>query len=759
VPRVGKYVPVRSYVYAAMKMPKEAHSVVRFEPIADERVVHHMLLFGCANENGGEELTTRVGGMFSTSDVSVDVEPRGRVCGTKGSNEAVLFAWGKNAKPLHMPQNVGFRVGGTNIKKNTFMSLVLEVHYLDPRAEKNGEIGKNNRKSGVIVHVRKGFPISSAATLVWATGFRLPPGREEVRVENTCVYDQPRALKAFGFRVHTHELGRKVTLERMVSSSSSLRSNGDNSNSNDGEKGVLLLERDPQLPQEFEQIGDRKIIIAPGDVLKTTCFFNTEKRTKETNAGWGHTDEMCNFYLMVHSDEPSSLTCDGGGKFYVSVGAGSSTDEAKNALTRPFATDLKITKFHPPLSVKKNVRDKEIFKIGQVGGVVVEPGGEFAWVFHRGPKVVWDEYSFDDKTNQYIGSNTPIDVETILRIHLVTGAIDRKFGKDRHFMPHGISISPDAKEVWVTDCGLHQVIAYDAMTGSVLREFGNKMKPLSIDGEGFCKPTAVEILADGSFFVADGYCNHRIAMFNDKFEFVGNAPVPKDGELKVPHALAVSSGGRELAVADRENYKIVIYDIVTTAIKGGDQQSIINLREKESIDVRKHGLPYGLSAVKANDKMLGGFYVMTWNRKVEEASTVKILSMWPMGDAIFDIAEFEIDGGKENAQYPHVITAWSGVEIDRNKKLLKSGVDVLLGYTRELTDTGPNLIKYFLGVDDSESAVDSDTLLFLEDAFLDENSTELGFYFIFALMLFSFVLLHLLLYGFNRIVVARDKST
>ena len=129
-------------------------------------------------------------------------------------------------------------------------------------------------------------------------------------------------------------------------------------------------------------------------------------------------------------------------------------------------------------------------------------------------------------------------------------------------MPHGISISPDAKEVWVTDCGLHQVIAYDAMTGSVLREFGNKMKPLSIDGEGFCKPTAVEILADGSFFVADGYCNHRIAMFNDKFEFVGNAPVPKDGELKVPHALAVSSGGRELAVADRENYKIVIYDIV-----------------------------------------------------------------------------------------------------------------------------------------------------------------------------------------------------
>ena len=125
--------------------------------------------------------------------------------------------------------------------------------------------------------------------------------------------------------------------------------------------------------------------------------------------------------------------------------------------TRPFATDLEISKSKPSLVVKANIRDKATFTIGQVGGVVVEPGGEFAWVFHRGPKIVWNEYSFDDETNEYVGSRTPIDVETILRIHLVTGVIDRKFGKDKHFMPHGISLSPDER-VWVTDCGLHQVI-------------------------------------------------------------------------------------------------------------------------------------------------------------------------------------------------------------------------------------------------------------------------------------------------------------
>ena len=766
-------------------MPETPHSVTSFEPVADMAVVHHMLLFGCREREASKTLKKiRVGGMFSSSSSSSSTnggegEPRGAVCANEDEQEAVLFAWGKNAAPLHMPQNVGFRIGGGEAK-NTFNSLVLEVHYLDP----NGAVdSSNNRngKSGVIVHARKGFPISSAATLVWATGFHLPPGKEEVKVEAMCVYDQPRALKAFGFRVHTHELGRRVTLERMVGGA------GRTGNRERQGKGVLLLERDPQLPQEFEQIAEKKVIIAPGDVLKTTCYFNTMSRTAVTKAGWGHTNEMCNLYLMVHSDEPASLSCmgRGGAPFDISVGTGSSGTQSFIG-TRPFATDLKISKSNPPLTVKMNVRDKETFRIGQVGGVVVEPGGEFAWVFHRGPKVVWDEYSFDVETNEYVGSRTPIDVETILRIHLVTGAIDRKFGKDKHFMPHGISLSPDAKEVWVTDCGLHQVITYDAVTGKMLNEFGTAMQPFrkmpNSEGQhhgvqGFCKPTAVEILADGSFFVADGYCNHRVAIYNGKHVYVGDAIVRDEMQLNVPHALAISMDGTELAVADRENYRVMLFDIIVDAEGGGE----VSLKERAKIDVREHGLPYGLSAVKANDKQLAGYYIMTWNRKINEQSTVKILSAWPMdlgnpredivdGNAIFDIASFDIEGGAEYTQYPHGIFAWSGAETTKTSRsqyygknggslLRRNGIDILIGYTRDLIDTSEsNLIEWFLGVavDDAESTENRALVDFVNvSESNDAYATDLAF--IAVLMLFSFFIFHATLAGFNR-VVSVDKS-
>ena len=768
-------------------MPSEPHSVTTFEPVADMAIVHHMLVFGCREKEPSKTLEKiRVGGgMFSTGkeeSATKNAEPRGDVC-ANNEQEAVLFAWGKNAAPLHMPQNVGFRIGGGE-ERNTFNRLVLEVHYLDPNGEVDSTNNNRKGKSGVIVHAKKGFPISSAATLVWATGFNLPPGKEEVKVETTCVYDQPRALKAFGFRVHTHELGRRVTLERMIGGPDRA---GRRQRHN---KGVLLLERDPQLPQEFEQIAEKKLIIAPGDVLKTTCYFNTMSRTTVTSAGWGHANEMCNLYLMVHSDEPASLSCEGGGgAFYISVGTGSSEGGGRTGLlaTRPFATDLEISKSKPSLVVKANIRDKATFTIGQVGGVVVEPGGEFAWVFHRGPKIVWNEYSFDDETNEYVGSRTPIDVETILRIHLVTGVIDRKFGKDKHFMPHGISLSPDAKEVWVTDCGLHQVIAYDAVTGKMLREFGIAMKPfhkVPHQGEGFqrspqqgfCKPTAVEILADGSFFVADGYCNHRIAIYNDKHAYVGDASMRDDQQLNVPHALAISMDGTELAVADRENYRVVLFDVVVDNAGGSD----ISLKEKTKIDVREHGLPYGLSSVKANDKQLAGYYVMTWNRKPNEQSTVKILSMWPMnygdaqedfinGNAIFDIASFDIQGGAENTQYPHCISAWSGAETSQTMRsrylkpgglvLRRNGIDILLGYTRDLIDTSEsNLIEWFLGVDvdDAESfASENSALVEVVHSPQSENASDLAF--IAMLMLFAFFVFHATLAGFNR-VVSVDKS-
>ena len=93
------------------------------------------------------------------------------------------------------------------------------------------------------------------------------------------------------------------------------------------------------------------------------------------------------------------------------------------------------------------------------------------------------------------------------------------------------------------------------------------------------------------------------------------------------------------------------------------------------------------------------------------------------GNAIFDIASFDIEGGAEYTQYPHGISAWSGAETTKTSRsqyygknggslLRRNGIDILIGYTRDLIDTSEsNLIEWFLGV-----AVDDAGAVLAEDA-------------------------------------------
>ena len=81
-------------------------------------------------------------------------------------------------------------------------------------------------------------------------------------------------------------------------------------------------------------------------------------------------------------------------------------------------------------------------------------------------------------------------------------------------MPHMLTVDSEGN-VWVVDCGLHQVLKYAVGEGGEadfrqpVLELGVKLQPGS-DDRHFCKPTDVAIKADGGFFVSDGYCNSRV---------------------------------------------------------------------------------------------------------------------------------------------------------------------------------------------------------------------------------------------------------
>jgi len=103
---------------------------------------------------------------------------------------------------------------------------------------------------------------------------------------------------------------------------------------------------------------------------------------------------------------------------------------------------------------------------------------------------------------------------------------------------------------------------------------GRQFEPGS-DDDHFCKPTSVAVEASGEFFyVADGYCNHRVIKYQlDEDE--NGAPIAikvwETGTrgvafadpyaLRIPHCLALCENLNLICVADREHGRIQCFDI------------------------------------------------------------------------------------------------------------------------------------------------------------------------------------------------------
>ena len=60
------------------------------------------------------------------------------------------------------------------------------------------------------------------------------------------------------------------------------------------------------------------------------------------------------------------------------------------------------------------------------------------------------------------------------------------------------------------------------------------------------------------------YCNQRVLVYSYVGHYITEFSSEINGlRLNVPHSLALSSDGSKLYVADRENYRIVVYDTST----------------------------------------------------------------------------------------------------------------------------------------------------------------------------------------------------
>lgn len=196
--------------------------------------------------------------------------------------------------------------------------------------------------------------------------------------------------------------------------------------------------------------------------------------------------------------------------------------------------------------------------LGQVSGVTLDNAGRVL-VFHRGEHT-WDEHTFTNG-NIYLGIGKPAIQHKTILIFNETGELLDMWGDDFFYMPHGISVDSEGN-VWTTDVALHQVFKFNATNRRVpAMVLGEKFVP-GTDDHHFCKPSAVAVMSTGDFFIADGYCNHRILKYNPKGQIIlqwGTHNSHSPFSLNVPHALALAESSGVVLVADRERGRVASF--------------------------------------------------------------------------------------------------------------------------------------------------------------------------------------------------------
>jgi hypothetical protein len=133
--------------------------------------------------------------------------------------------------------------------------------------------------------------------------------------------------------------------------------------------------------------------------------------------------------------------------------------------------------------------------------------------------------------------------------------------------PHKIKMSPydPEKHVWIFDDQLHVIYKF-TYDGKLVLTLGTKGQRGRDGGRLFDRPTDIDWLPDGTFFISDGYGGTRVAKFDKDGKFLmdwGGPPKdranPGPNEFNTVHSIAISKD-RRVFVVDRGHRRMQVFD-------------------------------------------------------------------------------------------------------------------------------------------------------------------------------------------------------
>ncbi|KAF7639406.1 hypothetical protein Mgra_00001078, partial [Meloidogyne graminicola] len=266
---------VTTYYCSIVELPEHIkqtkHHAIKYEAVitpGNEMFVHHFEVFHCQTP------TKQFAGDCSSAK---PIEAK--------SCSKVLAAWSMGANPVVFPPQAGMPLGGPGF----IPYLMVEIHYNNPSLL-SGYKDSSGLKITFTKHLRPFDAGIIELGLIYSDANSIPPLQKSWPLTGFCPTECTEKLPSngiyiFASQLHAHLTGRKLFTSHF-------------------RKGRKIgeINRDEHYSPHWQHIQplNPHINILPGDVLATTCLYETRKLKKWTWGGYGIEEEMCVNYIHYY---------------------------------------------------------------------------------------------------------------------------------------------------------------------------------------------------------------------------------------------------------------------------------------------------------------------------------------------------------------------------------------------------------------------------------------------------------------------------